>query len=67
VLWLVVDLDVELDVAGVHTGGCHVDAVGLTGILLTRQLLSQSAFKDSIGLHGLQLSTSVTASSDCRP
>jgi hypothetical protein len=52
---LVVDLDVELDVAGIHTGDSNVDAVGLTSIrqfvlkpnaredLLTRQLLSQSA------------------------
>jgi hypothetical protein len=29
---LVVDLDVELNVAGVHTGDSNVDAVGLTGI-----------------------------------
>jgi len=29
---LVVDLDVEFDVAGVHTGDSNVDAVGLTGI-----------------------------------
>jgi hypothetical protein len=29
---LVVDLDVEYDVAGVHTGDSNVDAVGLTGI-----------------------------------
>jgi hypothetical protein len=29
---LVVDLDVEFDVAGVHTGDSHADAVGLTGI-----------------------------------
>jgi hypothetical protein len=33
---LVVDLDVEFDVAGVHTGDSNVDAVGLTGI---RQLV----------------------------
>src|SRR4029077_4462401 len=31
-LWLVVDLDVELNVAGVHTGDSNVDAVGLIGI-----------------------------------
>ena len=29
---MVVDLDVEFDVAGVHTGDSNVDAVGLTGI-----------------------------------
>jgi len=29
---LVVDLDVEFDVAGVHTEDSNVDAVGLTGI-----------------------------------
>jgi hypothetical protein len=45
---LVVDLDVEFDVAGVHTGDSYIDAVGLTGI---RQfVLKPNAREESVRL-----------------